>query len=59
MCYAMSDDNAKVCAGPELDEASDLCVSIQQLLESRHETDPADINFVQPLVQVCRLCRFF
>ncbi|WKY06117.1 hypothetical protein Q1695_006374 [Nippostrongylus brasiliensis] len=37
---------------PELDEASDLCVSIQQLLESRHETDPADINFVQPLVQL-------
>ncbi|VDO65321.1 unnamed protein product [Heligmosomoides polygyrus] len=35
----------------EVDEASELCISIQQLIQSRHETDVVDINYVQPLVQ--------
>ncbi|KAK6028062.1 kinase domain protein, partial [Ostertagia ostertagi] len=36
----------------DVDEASDLCLAIQRLIQSRQSNDSVDIDYVQPLVQL-------
>ncbi|XGW29095.1 hypothetical protein V3C99_008693, partial [Haemonchus contortus] len=36
----------------DVDEASDLCLAIQRLIQSREASDSVDIDYVQPLVQM-------
>ncbi|PIO64972.1 Raf-like Ras-binding domain protein, partial [Teladorsagia circumcincta] len=43
---------SEIIMATDVDEASDLCLAIQRLIQSRHTNDSVDIDYVQPLVQL-------